>query len=46
MLAVAVVQEKLGMAGADYDMVVRHVLHPFGMLLITSPTGSGKSTTL
>ena len=38
--------EKLGMTGADYDMVVRHVLRPFGMLLITGPTGSVKSTTL
>lgn len=38
--------EDLGLGSADYDVVLRNILKPFGMILITGPTGSGKSTTL
>lgn len=38
--------EDLGLAPADYEIVLRNILKPFGMVLITGPTGSGKSTTL
>lgn len=38
--------EDLGLAPADYEIVLRSILRPFGMVLITGPTGSGKSTTL
>jgi general secretion pathway protein E len=38
--------EDLGLAPADYGIVLRNILKPFGMVLITGPTGSGKSTTL
>jgi type IV pilus assembly protein PilB len=34
----------LGLAEADLDVVVKHVLQPFGMVLVTGPTGSGKTT--
>jgi len=36
----------LGLAEADLDVVVKHVLQPFGMVLVTGPTGSGKTTSL
>ncbi len=38
--------EDLGLAPPDYAIVLRNILRPFGMILITGPTGSGKSTTL
>jgi type IV pilus assembly protein PilB len=38
--------EDLGMGEADYRLFVRNLLRPFGMILATGPTGSGKSTTL
>jgi len=38
--------EDLGLASQDYEVVLRNILKPFGMVLITGPTGSGKSTTL
>jgi type IV pilus assembly protein PilB len=38
--------EALGLDPAGYQIVLRNLLRPFGMLLITGPTGSGKSTTL
>ncbi len=38
--------EDLGLASHDYQIVVRNILRPFGMILITGPTGSGKTTTL
>lgn len=38
--------EDLGLVPADYQIILRNILKPFGMVLITGPTGSGKSTTL
>ena len=38
--------EDLGLAARDYGIVLRNVLRPFGMILITGPTGSGKTTSL
>ncbi|MDO8495181.1 MAG: ATPase, T2SS/T4P/T4SS family [bacterium] len=36
----------LGLYGHSLDLVVRNIEKPFGAILITGPTGSGKSTTL
>jgi type IV pilus assembly protein PilB len=44
--SIALDLEDLGLAGADYDILFRNLMRPFGMLLITGPTGSGKTTTL
>ncbi|XLQ20407.1 MAG: GspE/PulE family protein [Candidatus Moraniibacteriota bacterium] len=38
--------KELGMMGTQYDMFMERIMDPFGMILITGPTGSGKSTTL
>ena len=38
--------EDLGLAPAEYAIVLRNILRPFGMVLVTGPTGSGKSTSL
>jgi len=38
--------EGLGLMGEDYDVVLRNILRPYGMVLVTGPTGAGKSTTL
>jgi general secretion pathway protein E len=38
--------QKIGMADADLAMFQKAIRKPFGMILITGPTGSGKSTTL
>jgi type II secretory ATPase GspE/PulE/Tfp pilus assembly ATPase PilB-like protein len=38
--------EDLGLIPADYEVVLRNILRPFGMILLTGPTGSGKSTSL
>jgi type IV pilus assembly protein PilB len=38
--------EDLGLIPSDYEIVLRNILRPFGMVLITGPTGSGKTTTL
>ena len=38
--------EDLGFSPADRDIVIRNIQRPFGMILITGPTGSGKTTTL
>jgi type II secretory ATPase GspE/PulE/Tfp pilus assembly ATPase PilB-like protein len=37
---------KLGMTKSAYDVFVKYASQPQGMILITGPTGSGKSTTL
>jgi type IV pilus assembly protein PilB len=38
--------KELGMMGTQYEMFLERVKDPFGMILMTGPTGSGKSTTL
>ncbi|HLM84169.1 MAG TPA: GspE/PulE family protein [Candidatus Bathyarchaeia archaeon] len=38
--------EDLGVVGRSYDIIKKSVFEPYGMILITGPTGSGKSTTL
>ncbi len=38
--------EDLGFSPADREIVIRNIQRPFGMILITGPTGSGKTTTL
>ncbi len=38
--------EQLGMSAADRELFRHCVLKPHGLILVTGPTGSGKSTTL
>ncbi len=38
--------ETLGFAGADFGRFERLIARPYGMILVTGPTGSGKTTTL
>ncbi len=38
--------EKLGFSKADFNKYKRLITLPFGIVLVTGPTGSGKSTTL
>jgi len=38
--------ESLGMGGDDLEKVRKLIYRPYGILLVTGPTGSGKSTTL
>lgn len=38
--------EKLGFWGEASDRIQRAIVQPHGMILVTGPTGSGKSTTL
>jgi type II secretory ATPase GspE/PulE/Tfp pilus assembly ATPase PilB-like protein len=38
--------EDLGLSGSVYEIFLRNILRPHGMIIITGPTGSGKSTTL
>jgi type IV pilus assembly protein PilB len=38
--------EQLGIAGGNQERIEAGLKRPFGMILITGPTGSGKSTTL
>ncbi len=38
--------EELGFEKDSYDCIIRNIKKPHGMLLVTGPTGSGKSTTL
>jgi type IV pilus assembly protein PilB len=38
--------QKLGFTDANYERFARSFTKPHGMLLVTGPTGSGKSTTL
>jgi type IV pilus assembly protein PilB len=37
---------ELGMMGTQHEMFLRRIKDPYGMILMTGPTGSGKSTTL
>lgn len=38
--------EELGLLGKNLDTLKKGIFEPFGMVLITGPTGSGKTTTL
>ncbi|MBI5306646.1 type II/IV secretion system protein [Candidatus Wolfebacteria bacterium] len=38
--------EQLGLVGKNFELIKEAVKKPYGMILITGPTGSGKSTTL
>jgi len=38
--------EDLGLTGGAYDILKREVERPNGMIIVTGPTGSGKTTTL
>ncbi len=38
--------EQLGMSKLDYDLVDKLIIQSHGIILVTGPTGSGKSTTL
>ncbi|MCR4322630.1 MAG: GspE/PulE family protein [Candidatus Azambacteria bacterium] len=38
--------EELGFGGTGFEMIKRAIDKPYGMILVTGPTGSGKSTTL
>jgi type IV pilus assembly protein PilB len=38
--------EELGLVGKSYDTIKEGIEKPYGMVLITGPTGSGKTTTL
>jgi len=44
--AISVGLEKLGMADETLDAFRSEILQPHGIVLVTGPTGSGKSTTL
>lgn len=38
--------EDLGLEGKNLDLVKERIKKPFGLILVTGPTGSGKTTTL
>jgi type IV pilus assembly protein PilB len=38
--------ESLGLQGRNYEIFRKRISDPYGIILITGPTGSGKSTTL
>ncbi len=38
--------EAIGLTGRDLDIVHQNIARPNGMILVTGPTGSGKTTTL
>ncbi len=38
--------EDLGLSGRNFEVVTRAIQKPYGMILATGPTGSGKTTTL
>ncbi len=38
--------EELGLTGHNLELVKRNIKKPHGMILVTGPTGSGKTTTL
>ncbi len=38
--------DKLGLWGRNREVLLRKIMEPFGIILNTGPTGSGKSTTL
>ncbi len=38
--------EELGFMGVNLEAILENIKKPFGLILVTGPTGSGKSTTL
>lgn len=38
--------EELGLTGHNLDVIKKNITKPHGMILVTGPTGSGKTTTL
>lgn len=38
--------EQMGLTGSNFDVLVTNIEKPYGIILATGPTGSGKSTTL
>ncbi len=38
--------EQLGVTGSNFDTLIANINKPYGIILSTGPTGSGKSTTL
>jgi type IV pilus assembly protein PilB len=38
--------EKLGFSTHNYNLIQKSIKRPYGLILVTGPTGSGKSTTL
>lgn len=38
--------EQMGVTGRGLEIIHRHITRPNGMILVTGPTGSGKTTTL
>jgi len=38
--------EDLGLVGRNHDVLMRMIKKPYGMILVTGPTGSGKTSTL
>ena len=38
--------EQLGVTGTNFDIMAKNINKPYGVILSTGPTGSGKSTTL
>ena len=38
--------EKLGLVGKSAEMMMEMIRQPYGLILVTGPTGSGKTTTL
>lgn len=38
--------EQLGVTGSNFDTLIQNINKPYGIILSTGPTGSGKSTTL
>lgn len=44
--AISVPLEELGFQKFHYDIIVKEIYRPNGIILVTGPTGSGKTTTL
>jgi type IV pilus assembly protein PilB len=42
----AIDTEQMGLLGKGSEILLRNIKEPFGIILMTGPTGSGKSTTL